>query len=206
MKHSYIHIILVTLVATLTFSGCSSHGDAVKNLPLELPSADECINKNKSIQTDCYQLISKRNSFAQLRLGITFDKNKDYKEAFRRYTLAENMGNFYANTLLANLYSKGLGVPKDEKKALELLKDVDDIDPMAAFILSKHYVENKDYDEAIDLLTYAANGHVKQAQKALARIYLNSPLTKPDLEKSKFWEDMYKQNKENFKEKIYGVR
>lgn len=204
MKRSYI--ILASLVVALSFCGCSSHGDAVKNLPLELPSVDECLNENRAIENDCYQLISKRNSFAQLRIGIDFDRKKDYKEAYKRYIKAQEMGNFYANALLSNLYEKGLGVPKDEEKALSLLKDVDDVDPMAAFMLSKYYIQKKDYDEAIELLEFAANGNVKQAQKILAKVYIDGVFTKADLQKSEFWQKMYNQKKTNFKKKIYGVR
>ena len=105
-------------------SACSDYDEALKILPNELSIADGCKNPNKKFEMDCYDLISYKNSFAQLRLGLNAQLNGKYEEAFQRYLVAKQRGNFYVNSLLAELYNNGLGVTKNEETVIALLEVV----------------------------------------------------------------------------------
>lgn len=185
-------------------AACSNHSEALKTLPSEQQIADQCKNTNINFEMDCYDLISYKNSFAMLRLGIFAQNRGLVEEAFKRYTEAKNKGNFYANTLLSNLYGNGLGVDFDEKKSINLLKDAQSVDPMAAYKLSFFYFSNNETKKAIELLEYAANSGLKDAQKELVLIYSNEQYIEEDLEKSLYFDSLYQDGEEDFMKTIYG--
>lgn len=186
-------------------NGCSNHNEAMKVLPNELSIADDCRNPNKQFEMDCYDLISYKNSFAQLRLGLYAQYKGNFQEALQRYNVAKEKGNFYANSLIADLYNNGFGVNKDEDKMIDLLEDVKNIDPVAAFKLSFYYLSKDKVKDALELLTYAAENGVKDAQNQLAILYSNGQYIEPDLEKSSYWNTQHEEGTENFINKIYGI-
>jgi TPR repeat protein len=185
-------------------SGCADHSEALKVLPNELAIADQCKNTNKKYEMDCYDLISYKNSFAQLRLGLNAQLNENYQEALHRYLIAKEKGNFYVNSLLAELYNNGLGVQRNEETVIKLLEEVKDVDPIAAYKLSYNYLAKEDYKTAIKLLTYAAQNNVKPAQSELSKLYSNSQIVDTDLEKSIYWNDLYQDKSDSFMKRIYG--
>lgn len=185
-------------------NGCADHSEALKVLPNELAIADQCKNTNIKYEMDCYDLISYKNSFAQLRLGLNAQLNGNYSEALQRYSFAKEKGNFYVNSLLAELYNNGLGVEKNEETVIKLLEEVKDVDPIAAYKLSYNYLAKQDYKKAVKLLTYAAENNVKPAQSELSRIYSNSEIIDTDLEKSMYWNDLYQDKSDSFMKRIYG--
>ena len=205
MTINSVKFLFITTISSLLFVGCSNHEAALKILPTELEQANECISTNKEFEADCYDLISYKNSIALLRSGISAYSKGNYKEAFQKYSISQQKGNFYSNSLLADLYSKGNGVAKDQKKALELLEDVKDVDAIAAYKLSFYYINKKDYDEALDLLTFAGNSNVKKAQYELSKIYRDGTLDKEDTEKAKYWYKQYENKDNSLIRKIYGI-
>ena len=194
----------ITATCLFLFNGCANHDEALKVLPSELETADSCKNINKKFEMDCYDLISYKNSFAQLRLGLNAQLNENYEEAFQRYLIAKEKGNFYVNSLLAELYNNGLGVERNQDTVIKLLDEVQDVDPIAAYKLSYHYLAKEDNNKAIKLLTFAAQNSVKEAQYELSRLYSNPNITETNLEKSVYWSDLYNDKSENFIKKIYG--
>lgn len=200
-----IKYLFITTISSLLFIGCSNHEAALKILPNEIAQANECISTNKELEADCYDLISYKNSIAMLRSGINAYSKGNYKEAFHKYILAQKKGNFYANSLLADLYSKGNGVARNQETALELLKDVDDVDGIAAYKLSFYYINKKDYDEALELLIFAGNNNVKKAQYELSKIYRDGTLAKDDPMKAKSWYEKYENKSNSLIRKIYGI-
>ncbi len=192
-------------VFVFLFSGCGKYQEALKVLPNELAVADECVNKNKVLEKNCYDLIAYKNSFAQLRLGVLAQLKGEYKEAFQRYSIAKKSGNFYSNALLSDLYNKGLGVKKDKEKVLDLLNDSSSVDPMAAYKLGSYYIGKRNYDKGLKLLTFAAKGNLKKAQYALYKIYSEGKITKINEELSKKWFLEYQNKSNRFINKIYGV-
>lgn len=198
-------LLAASFLAAILFTGCNQYEKAQKILPNEITHANQCINTNKEFETDCYDLISYKSTIALLRVGI-FDYGKgNYKEAYMKFNLAKQRGNFYANALLADLYFKGRGVKQNQNKGLELLKDVKSVDPIAAYKLAFYYTNKKDYKEAIELLEFAANNGVKKAQHELAKIYREGKITKVDMKKSKAFYEAYEKNQNGFMNKIYGI-
>lgn len=196
----------ITLASFLLFlNGCSGHDSAMKTLPNELAIADECTNSNKQFEVDCYELIAYKNSFAQMRLGLHAQNKKNYKEALQRFNIAKEKGNFYVNSLIADMYNNGLGVPKDQDRVIDLLKDVKNVDPIAAYKLSFYYMSKEDYKEAVKLLTFAADNGVKSAQLRLAAMYGNGDNVEADIEKASYWTFQYENNSIDFVNKIYGL-
>ena len=195
----------ITMTLSLfLLSACADHSEAMKVLPNELAIADSCKNPNKKLEMDCYDLISYKNSFAQLRLGLNAQLNANYQEALQRYLFAKQKGNFYVNSLLAELYNNGLGVEKNQDTVIKLLEDTKDVDPIASYKLAFHYLANDDNKKAIKLFTYAAQNNVKEAQYELSRLYSNPEIIDTDLEKSVYWNDLYEDKSDNFIKRIYG--
>lgn len=198
-------LLMITAISSLLLTGCNKYEQSLKVLPNEIAQANECKNTNKEFEVDCYDLISYKNSIALLRLGIKAYSKGNYDEALKRYSLAQARGNFYANALLSDLYFKGRGVKQNQKKGIELLKDVDNVDPIAAYKLAFYYLNKKDYREAIKLLTFASDNNVKDAQLKLSKIYADGNYTKINTEKSKALYKQYEDKSNSMIAKIYGI-
>lgn len=205
MTKKSVKFLLLTTITSLFLVSCSNHEAALKTLPNEITQANECKSTNKEFEADCYDLISYKNSIAMLRSGVNAYTKGNYEEAYQKYTIAQEKGNFYANSLLADLYNKGNGVIKNQKKALELLEDVSSVDGIAAYKLSFYYINKKDYDEALELLTFAANKNVKKAQYELSKIYRDGTITKDDATKARFWYEKYEDKETSLIRRIYGI-
>ncbi len=95
--------LLLPIFALFLLNACSSHDKALEVLPNELQDANQCINKVKSFEMDCYDLISYKNSIAQLRLGLNAQYQGNFEEALARFELAKKLGNFYANALISDM-------------------------------------------------------------------------------------------------------
>lgn len=197
----YMSICAIVTIS-IFFQSCTNKAHEL--LPTQLVSVNECSNMQSTLQEDCYALMSKRNSFAQIRIGLSFYDLKKYNDAYLRFDEAYKRQNFYANALLANMYLNGYGVKKDKAKAVDLLDDVKSLDPIAAYMLAKVYIDEKKYKKAIKLLEFSANNHVKKAQKLLSDIYKNNKIVKENLQKSIFWHKKYKSNINDFQSKIYA--
>ena len=198
-------LLVITIFSSILISGCSNYEAALKTIPNEIAQANECKSENKGFESDCYDLISYKNSIAMLRLGVIAYSKGNYKEAYQKYSFAKQRGNFYANALLSDLYNKGNGASKNQEKALTLLKDVDNVDGIAAYKLSFYYLNKKDYTEAIKLLTFAANNNVKKAQYELSKSYKEGVIIKKNLRKANFWFEQYEDKSNSLMKKIYGL-
>ena len=205
MIKSSTKLLLTSLFASLILSGCNKYEEALKVLPNEVAQADQCISSNKEFEADCYDLISYKNSIALLRLGIKDFGKGNYKAAIKQYTLAKQRGNLYANALLSDAYFSGKGVPVNAKMGLELLEDVDNADPIAAYKLSFYYLNKKDYSKTVKLLEFAAVNNVKKAQLKLAEIYRDGKITKANPQRSQELFKAYEDKTNSFISKIYGL-
>ena len=97
----------LTTLCLLALTSCSSNNEFLKASSNELQIADDCRNTNKHLEMDCYDLISYKNSFAQLRLGLNAQLRGDFEEAIQRLNISKQKGNFYANAALADIYKNG---------------------------------------------------------------------------------------------------
>ncbi|MGJ0339845.1 tetratricopeptide repeat protein [Aliarcobacter cryaerophilus] len=157
---------------------------------------------------ECYKKIENSNSFAQIRLGTYYSTKKDYKESLKYLNMADENKNLYAKLPLALLYYKGEGVKKDINKSFELLKESSDIDPIAAFQLSRFYLQGIntkiDNEKGIDLLEFSAQNGVFQAQELLSNVYKQGLYgVAKDQIKYEYWLNKATSNKEDKNSNIY---
>lgn len=202
--------VIFLAVAIFLFSGCSfkmpsfltfgSSNDGNKQI---LEEANKCQNfESENNKLHCYKRVETSNSFAQLRLGTYYADKKDYKKALYYLNKAKEGDNIYANLPLSSIYYKGEGVEKDLDKSFELLKETSNLDPVAAHQLSKFYLQGintrVDYEKGVELLEFAGEKGVLQAQEMLANIYKNGLFKQPkDQVKFEYWLKKTKENKED---------
>ena len=159
----------------------------------------------------CYKkLLDKNNSYAQLRMGTHLADKKEFYNAVKYLNQSYENKNIYSNLALAFLYYKGDGVRKDVAKSFELLKDSSNIDPNAAFQLSRFYLQGIntkiDIKEGIELIEAAAQKGVPNAQEMLININKQGLFNQAkDQKKADYWEAKFKENKEDLTFKIYQL-
>ena len=209
------------VLATFIFAGCSLKMPSFsmpsflqfedKDL-LSLEEANVCQKiEGLDSKLTCYKkLLEKNNSYSQLRMGTYHADRKEYKDAIKYLNLSKENDNLYANLALAFLYYKGDGVKKDVNKSFELLKDSSDIDPNAAYQLSRFYLQGintkVDNEKGIELIEFAASKGVLTAQKMLININKEGLFAQPkDQKKVEFWEAKIKEKKEDLTFKIYQL-
>lgn len=158
----------------------------------------------------CYKKILNENSYAQLRMGTYSVEKKDYKKAVEYFNQSINNKNPYANLALAFLYYKGDGVEKDLNKSFELLKDSSDVDPNAAYQLSRFYLQGintpVDNKKGVELIEFAASKNLLGAQKMLIKIYTEGLFgQEKDMKKVKQWQDEIKKDIRDTNFEIYKL-
>lgn len=212
--------IIPSILVIFIFTGC------VLKMPSFFPSFlqfedDDLISLNEAnlcqeienidSKLFCYKkLLDKNNSYAQLRMGTYHADKKEYPEAVKFLRKSQENKNLYSNLALAFLYYKGDGVKKDVNKSFELLKDSSDIDPNAAYQLSRFYLQGintkVDNEKGIELIEFAASKGVLTAQKMLININKEGLFAQPkDQKKVEFWEAKIKEKKEDLTFKIYQL-
>lgn len=212
--------IILPTMAVLVLTGCSLKMPSFsmpsflqfedKNL-ISLNEANICQEiENEDSKLFCYKKILEKNSYAQLRMGTYYAEKKEYKDAVKYLNKSIENGNIYANLALAFLYYKGDGVEKDIDKSFELLKDSSEIDPNAAYQLSRFYLQGintkVDNEKGIELIEFAASKGVLTAQKMLININKEGLFGQPrDQKKVDYWEGKVKENKEDLTFKIYRI-
>lgn len=158
----------------------------------------------------CYKKIVTENSYAQLRMGTYSVEKKDYKKAVEYFNQSINNKNPYANLALAFLYYKGDGVEKDLNKSFELLKDSSNIDPNAAYQLSRFYLQGintpVDNKKGVELIEFAASKNLLAAQKMLIKIYTEGLFgQEKDMKKVKQWQDEIKKDIRDTNFEVYKL-
>ena len=158
----------------------------------------------------CYKKILDTNSYAQLRMGTYYADKKEYPDAVKYLNKAKENDNVYANLALAFLYYKGDGVEKNIDKSFELLKESSDIDPNAAYQLSRFYLQGintkVDNEKGMELIEFAASKGVVSAQKMLININKQGLFGQVrDQKKVEYWEAKIKENKQDLTFKIYKI-
>jgi len=158
----------------------------------------------------CYKKIVNENSYAQLRMGTYSVEKKDYKKAVEYLNQSINNKNAYANLALAFLYYKGDGVEKNLDKSFKLLQDSSDVDPNAAYQLSRFYLQGintpVDTKKGIELIEFAASKNLLTAQKMLIKIYTEGLFSQEkDMKKVKQWQDVIKKDVRDTNFEIYKL-
>ncbi|MDD2886778.1 MAG: tetratricopeptide repeat protein [Aliarcobacter sp.] len=158
----------------------------------------------------CYKKIVNENSYAQLRMGTYSVEKKDYKKAVEYFNQSIDNKNPYANLALAFLYYKGDGVEKDLNKSFELLQDSSNIDPNAAYQLSRFYLQGintpVDNKKGVELIEFAASKNLLAAQKMLIKIYTEGLFgQEKDMKKVKQWQDEIKKDIRDTNFEVYKL-
>ena len=158
----------------------------------------------------CYKKILNENSYAQLRMGTYSVEKKDYKKAVEYLNQSINNKNPYANLALAFLYYKGDGVEKNLDKSFKLLQDSSDVDPNAAYQLSRFYLQGintqVDTKKGIQLIEFAASKNLLTAQKMLVKIYTEGLFSQEkDMKKVKQWQDEIKKDIRDTNFEVYKL-
>ena len=158
----------------------------------------------------CYKKIVNENSYAQLRMGTYSVEKKDYKKAVEYFNQSINNKNPYANLAIAFLYYKGDGVEKDLNKSFELLQDSSNIDPNAAYQLSRFYLQGintpVDNKKGVELIEFAASKNLLAAQKMLIKIYTEGLFgQEKDMKKVKQWQDEIKKDIRDTNFEVYKL-
>lgn len=206
--------ILLPIFTIFLFSACSfkmpeflTFSDINYDELLKEANACQDLDTQKE-KLECYKKIENSNSFAQIRLGTYYSTKNDYKESLKYLNMADENKNLYAKLPLALLYYKGEGVKKDINKSFELLKESSDIDPIAAFQLSRFYLQGIntkiDNEKGIDLLEFSAQNGVLQAQELLSNVYKQGLYgVAKDQIKYEYWLNKANSNKEDKNSNIY---
>lgn len=158
----------------------------------------------------CYKKILNENSYAQLRMGTYSVEKKDYKKAIEYFNQSIDNKNAYANLALAFLYYKGDGVEKDLDKSFKLLQDSSNVDPIAAYQLSRFYLQGintpVDNKKGVELIEFAASKNLISAQKMLIKIYTEGLFAQEkDMKKVKQWQDVIKKDVRDTNFEIYKL-
>lgn len=212
--------IIIPAITLFVFAGCSLKIPTFsmpsflqfedKDL-ISLTQANNCQEiENTESKLFCYEKIVETNSYAQLRMGTYYADKKEFTKAVKYLNMSIENDNIYANLALAFLYYKGEGVKKDIDKSFELLEDASDIDPNAAYQLSRFYLQGintkVDYKKGIELIEFAASKGVLSAQQMLININKQGLFEQPrDQKKVDYWEEKAKANKEDLSFKIYRI-
>jgi localization factor PodJL len=131
---------------------------------------------------------------AQFRIGARFLNNttrSDASAAARWLSRAADQGHVESQFMLASLYEKGAGVPKDERRALELYRKAAQAGHARAMynlavLLSTHDTA-QDYSEAAAWFTRAATAGLADSQYNLAVLYERGLGVPQDERKAYFW-------------------
>jgi len=130
--------------------------------------------------------------FADLQNGINAANNGDFETAIREFQHLVDHDYPSGMYHLAELYSRGLGVPKDQQKAIELYKNAaskDFID--ATFALGVIYKDGKgvkvNLAKSLDLFTTAAEKGMAAAQYNLGVMYTNGEGTRKNYHTAVKW-------------------
>ena len=113
--------------------------------------------------------------------GSTHYEEGDYDAAFDYYTKAAELGDAEAHYRLGRMYFEGIGVEKDEEKAVCHFEKAAIVGhPHARFMLAVYESEDGRLDRAVKHWIIAANLGCEYSMKQLLRMYKEGFITKEE--------------------------
>lgn len=105
-------------------------------------------------------LFKSKNFYSKMAEGLQFYQKgthafqeQNFEKAKEYFTKAVELGNLTAVNNLAVMYTEGIGVPKDIKKAIELYEHgINSQDPNSYYNLARIYQIQGEYEKALELL------------------------------------------------------
>ncbi|OCQ22090.1 protein prenylyltransferase domain-containing protein [Pseudoalteromonas luteoviolacea] len=131
-------------------------------------------------------------SFATLEEGIAAANMGKFDVALKEFRYLVDMGYAPGMYELAKMYDGGYGVPKDPRKAAELLRRAVKLGSSdAMFALAVMYEEGRgvklDKQKAVDLFSQAAKKNLPAAQYNLGVMHANGDGVTQDYLQARFW-------------------
>jgi tetratricopeptide (TPR) repeat protein len=138
-------------------------------------------DNQEEIDLNVMKRVAKNDPFALREAGTNRYKEGDYEGAIAYWTKAAEMEDTCAHYQLSNMYREGIGVERDDKKAIYHLEEAAIAgNPNARFNLACYEGRNRRIDRAVKHLIIAANlGHDVSVQR-LKMLYAKSVVSKED--------------------------
>ena len=135
-----------------------------------------------------YELGGSASGEAANRIGLIYDNQNNSEEAVKWYRKGFDKGYDWSGYNLALSYSNGTGVPQDKQKALELYKEVYDLENSAsgssANAIGNVYYRQNDYEESIEWYNKGIEKNSGWAYYNLADCYYDGNGVKKDKNKA----------------------
>ena len=135
-----------------------------------------------------YELGGSASGEAANRIGLIYDNQNNSEEAVKWYRKGFDKGYDWSGYNLALSYSNGTGVPQDKQKALELYKEVYDLENSAsgssANAIGNVYFRQNDYEESIEWYNKGIEKNSGWAYYNLADCYYDGNGVKKDKNKA----------------------
>lgn len=160
---------------------------------------DECNVSKEMIEIQKSILKSNKYHYSELNIAAEYYLSFDYSKALPIYLKLSELGNTEAQSMLSGFYSQGLGIPKDDAKAiywLEKAADLGSYDALRSLAFSYEYGEGVLMDPIKAKILYRkandavvaralSGGYVSQA--LLGFEYCGGDKRKQDLAKCAYW-------------------
>lgn len=135
-----------------------------------------------------YELGGSVSGKAANGIGLIYDNQNNSEEAVKWYRKGFDKGDDWSGYNLALSYSNGTGVPQDKQKALELYKEVYDLENSAsgssANAIGNVYYRQNDYEESIEWYNKGIEKNSGWAYYNLADCYYDGNGVKKDKNKA----------------------
>ena len=148
-------------------------------------------DKAMELYKKAYELNGEAAGKSAYALGLIYDNRDDYEDANKWYELAGEAGCDWGWHDLANAYSNGNGVEKDDDKAMELYKKAYELNGEAAgksaYALGIIYYNRDDYEDANKWYGLAGESGYDWGWKNLADDYLRGYGFSKDVDKARYY-------------------
>ena len=147
------------------------------------------VSQDKLKAIDLYKRVYELGSGeAANRIGVIYHNQNNSEEAVKWYRKGFDKGYDWSGYNLALSYSNGTGVPQDKQKALELYKEVYDLENSAsgssANAIGNVYYRQNDYEESIEWYNKGIEKNSGWAYYNLADCYYDGNGVKKDKNKA----------------------
>ena len=138
-------------------------------------------SEGKALKQVMGRIKENNDPAAMCRMGKQYEHQRDYRKTFQYYTKAAELGYVDAHASLGNLYYKGLGVQKDEEKAVYHWEQAAmGGHPFARYNLAGYEMENGRMERAARHHIIAANLGYDPSLKSIKALFVKGIVSKED--------------------------
>ena len=174
-----------------TFKSCCSnticdgccHAHYIKNGSKSCPFCREPLSDKEENEKQMMERVKANDPAAMYQMGVDRYDEGDHDTAIEYWARASELGDINAHYQLADSYSKGEGVEKDEENAVyHYEKAAIGGDPVARYWLGCIESRNGNNERAVKHFIIAANSGYEVSMKVLWEYYKDGDITKEDLD------------------------